>query len=161
MKNRELVELLKLNNLHITTAESCTGGMVSAAIVDIAGSSAVLDEAFVLYANEAKVRRIGVDPALIEKYGVVSEEVVHSMAVGAARLAEADVAISISGVAGPGGGTIRKPVGMVCFGFSINGKIFTETKLFGNIGRENVRKGAAKHAIDRCYELLVEELKND
>lgn len=159
MKNKELVELLKLNKLHISTAESCTGGMIASSIVDIAGSSSVFDEAFVLYANKAKVKRIGVDKDLITKYGVVSEEVTYQMAEGLSKETNADVTIATSGIAGPDGGTDTKPVGMVCFGFSICGHIYTETKYFNNIGRDKVRKSACEYAIDKCYELLKENLK--
>lgn len=159
MKNEELVNLLKKKKFHITVAESCTGGLTSSYIVDVPGSSDVFEMGFVLYSNEAKVSRIGVREDLIEKYGVVSEDVVAEMADCASFEAGADIAIAISGIAGPDGGSKEKPVGMVCFGYHILGNLFLETQKFGNLGRNEVRKKAAEHAIDRCYDLLVEVLE--
>lgn len=156
MKEEELVKLLLIHKLHITTAESCTAGLLSSTIVNVSGSSSVFDMAFVTYANYAKEKLINVSGDTISKYGVVSEEVVYEMAIGAARKANAEAAISISGVAGPNGGTDRKPVGMVCFGFYLNGIVKTYTMKFGSIGRMNVRSGAVEFAIDKMIEIIKE-----
>ncbi len=160
MNEEELVKLLLKHKLHITTAESCTAGLLSSTIVNVSGASDVFDMAFVVYANRAKEKLINVSHDTIEKYGVVSEEVVYEMAIGAAKEASAEAAISISGVAGPNGGTERKPVGMVCFGFYLNGMINTFTKQFGNIGRENVRLKSTDFAINKMID-IIKEYYND
>lgn len=159
MINEDLVLLLKENNLHITTAESCTAGLISGRIVDVASASAVFDMAFVTYANDAKEMLLGVKNKTIKKYGVVSEEVAREMAEGAARNASAEVAIAVSGIAGPTGGTATKPVGMVCFGFYILDNVYTYTMQFGDIGRNNVREKTVCFALEKCYELLKENMK--
>ena len=114
----------------ISCAESCTGGLVASRIVNVPDASRVLNVSFVTYANEAKIRYLDVDPAVIEAVGVVSEEVAGQMARGAALQAGAQVGVGISGVAGPSGGSPEKPVGTVCFGFYINGRTETVTKHF-------------------------------
>lgn len=129
MENAEkLVNLLIEKKLHITTAESCTGGMVASRIVDVANASKVFNVAYVTYANEAKEKYLNVDSKTIEKYGVVSEEVTKQMALGALKEANADISIVTSGIAGPTGGTEYKPVGMVCFGVGIKDNVYTSTK---------------------------------
>lgn len=148
-----------VNNLinkgwHISCAESCTGGLVTAAIVDIPNASLVLDASIVTYANEAKIKYLNVDAATIEQYGVVSEQVAAQMAEGAAINNNAQVGIATSGVAGPTGGTAAKPVGMVCFGFYINGTTYKYTCQFGNIGRNEVRKKSVQFVFDKLSELL-------
>lgn len=110
--------------------------------MDEPGASAVLDVSFITYANEAKIKYLGVSPNAIEEFGVVSEPVAAQMACGAAENAKSQVGIGITGVAGPSGGTAAKPVGMVCFGFYINGSVQTFTKQFGDIGRNCVREKA-------------------
>lgn len=152
MNEQKLVKLLSDKGWHICCAESCTGGMLSSAIVNVDGASSVIDMGFVTYANEAKVMLIGVDPDTIAQYGVVSEAVAGQMAKGAAAKAKAEVGVGISGIAGPGGGTPTKPVGTVCFGFYIDGKVYTETMHFGDIGRLEVRKSSCKHAINTLIE---------
>ena len=152
-----LVELLMKHNLHITTAESCTAGLISSTIVNVANASSVFDMAFVTYANDAKEMLLGVKNKTIKKYGVVSEEVAEEMAVGAARNACADCAIAVSGIAGPSGGTKEKPVGMVCFGFYLDGDITTCTMQFGDIGRNNVRKETCDFAISKMTSLIKEK----
>ncbi len=150
----KLVNILIDNNLTVTTAESCTGGMVSSSIVDIANASKVLNVSFVTYANDAKVKYLGVKEETISKYGVVSEEVTAQMALGAMKEAKADVSLVTSGVAGPGGGTKYHPVGMVCFGIGIKGKVYTYTMQFGDIGRNNVRIAATEFIVNKAIELL-------
>lgn len=155
MENAEkLVNLLIEKKLHITTAESCTGGMVASRIVDVANASKVFNVAFVTYANEAKEKYLNVDSKTIEKYGVVSEEVTKQMALGALKEANADISIVTSGIAGPTGGTEYKPVGMVCFGVGIKDNVYTSTKYFGNIGRNKVRSMATEYIIDFAINLI-------
>lgn len=155
MENAEkLVNLLIEKKLHITTAESCTGGMVASMIVDVANASKVFNVAYVTYANEAKEKYLNVDSKTIEKYGVVSEEVTKQMALGALKEANADISIVTSGIAGPTGGTEYKPVGMVCFGVGIKDNVYTSTKYFGNIGRNKVRSMATEYIIDFAINLI-------
>ena len=155
MENAEkLVNLLIEKKLHITTAESCTGGMVASRIVDVANASKVFNIAYVPYANEAKEKYLNVDSKTIEKYGVVSEEVTKQMALGALKEANADISIVTSGIAGPTGGTEYKPVGMVCFGVGIKDNVYTSTKYFGNIGRNKVRSMATEYIIDFAINLI-------
>lgn len=155
MKNKELVKLLKELKYTITTCESCTGGLIASAIVDISGSSSVLNEAYITYAASSKVSLVGVDEKIINKYGVVSEEVAYDMALKSRIKASSNVSISSTGVAGPSGGSDVTPVGTVCFGFNINGDIKTVTKHFTG-ERNQVRNSARKFAIDYIFE----ELKN-
>ncbi len=145
-----VVNKLIEKNYHISFAESCTGGMACAALVGVADASKVLDVSFVTYANEAKMKYLGVDDSTIKQCGVVSEEVARQMAEGVAREAGSEVGVGITGVAGPGGGTKDKPVGMVCFGFYINGEIETYTKQFGELGRNEVRE----KSVTFVYEIL-------
>ncbi len=145
-----VVDKLIQKNYHISFAESCTGGMACAALVSVADASKVLDVSFVTYANEAKMQYLGVNAAAIEQYGVVSEEVAAQMAQGVAKAAGSEVGVGITGVAGPGGGTKDKPVGMVCFGFCIDGEVITFTKQFGEIGRNEVRRSS----VEFVYETL-------
>lgn len=155
MENAEkLVNLLIEKKLHITTAESCTGGMVASRIVDVANASKVFNIAYVTYANEAKEKYLNVDSKTIEKYGVVSEEVTKQMALGALKEANADISIVTSGIAGPTGGTEYKPVGMVCFGVGIKDNVYTSTKYFENIGRNKVRSMATEYIIDFAINLI-------
>lgn len=109
---------LQARGLWITSAESCTGGSIAKAITDIAGSSAYFDRSFVTYSNAAKHDMLGVMESTLQAYGAVSEEVVREMAIGALKIAKADLALSVSGIAGPGGGSEQKPVGTVWFGFA-------------------------------------------
>ncbi len=156
----ELVNKLIEKKMTIATAESATGGMIASKIVDVANASNVLKVSFVTYSDSAKIKYLKVNPKTIEKYSVVSEEVAKEMALGLKNEAKADVAISITGVAGPTSYSEDLPVGMICFGFVVVDKVITETKYFGNIGRNNVRKEATDYAIKRVLELLwVKQLK--
>ena len=150
----EVVDKLIKKNWHISFAESCTGGKCCGALVDEPGASAVLDVSFITYANEAKIKYLGVSPNAIEEFGVVSEPVAAQMACGAAENAKSPVAVGITGVAGPSGGTAAKPVGMVCFGFFINGSVHTFTRQFGNIGRNQVRAESVCFVFEKLCELL-------
>ena len=131
----------------IATAESCTGGLIFGALTEIAGSSDVMDRGFVTYSNDAKSEMLSVPPALIDVHGAVSEDVAAAMASGALAHSQADLSVSVTGVAGPGG-TASKPEGMVCFGIATreNG-VRTETQQFGAIGRSAVRRATVAHAL--------------
>ncbi|MFT7595963.1 MAG: nicotinamide-nucleotide amidase [Paracoccaceae bacterium] len=131
----------------IATAESCTGGMLAATLTDIAGSSAVVDRGYVTYSNTAKQDMLGVRPATLDAYGAVSEQVAQEMADGALARARVQLAVSITGIAGPGGSD-HKPEGRVCFGLATTGQpTVTETIEFGAIGRAHVRNAACDHAL--------------
>jgi nicotinamide-nucleotide amidase len=145
---------LRDERLMLVTAESCTGGMVATAITDISGSSGWFERGFVTYSNQAKSEMIGVPADLIEKHGAVSEPVARAMAEGALRNSRAQVSLSITGVAGPGGGSETKPVGTVSFGCN---RLHTavETVVFKG-DREKIRTQAAAHALRGMLALLDE-----
>lgn len=147
MSAADLVRIARANGMVIATAESCTGGMVSAAITDVAGSSAVLDRGFVTYSNAAKMEMLGVRQDTLTDHGAVSREVAISMALGAVDRSNASVAVSITGIAGPGGSD-HKPEGLVCFAVAHLDRIVRLERIeFGALGRDNVRKAARDHAI--------------
>ncbi len=146
MSAEALLAAAKAKGVMLATAESCTGGMVSAAITDIAGSSAVFDRGFVTYTNAAKIEMLGVLPATLDTYGAVSEEVAREMAAGARDNSAADIAVAITGIAGPGGSE-HKPEGRVCFGLATAAGVTTETVEFGALGRAQVRLAACDHAL--------------
>ena len=150
----EVIQLLIHKKWHISFAESCTGGLAAAGIVDIPSASSVLDVSFVTYANEAKIKYVGVQPDTIQIHGVVSQAVAAQMAEGVAKAAGSQVGVGISGIAGPGGATDTKPVGMVCFGFYINGSTYAETMHFGDIGRNAVRQKSVEYVYSRLAALL-------
>ena len=151
---KEVVNLLIDKGFHISFAESCTGGLACGALVNVADASKVLDVSFVTYANQAKVDYLLVEAASIDAYGVVSEQVAYEMAQGVCQRAGSEVGVGITGVAGPSGGTKDKPVGMVCFGFCVNGHVKTFTKQFGDIGRNEVRRCSVDFVYETLYELL-------
>lgn len=155
LENR-LVDLLIEKGYHIAFAESCTAGLCSSALVNVPNASSVLDVSFTTYANEAKVKYLGVSEKTIEENGVVSEPVAREMALGVAKTSGAEVGVGVTGIAGPSGGTPKKPVGMVCFGFCINGAVKTFTKQFGSIGRQNVRNSS----VEFVFSTLIDLLKN-
>ncbi|MGN0154907.1 MAG: CinA family protein [Lachnospiraceae bacterium] len=150
----KVVNKLIEKGYHISFAESCTGGLAAGTLVGIADASKVLDVSFVTYANEAKIKYLGVQEETIAQFGVVSEEVACQMAEGAAKEAGSQVGVGITGIAGPTGGTAAKPVGMVCFGFCINGNVTTATKQFGNIGRNEVRQQSVNFVYEQLDRLL-------
>ena len=141
-----LSELLISNDLTISVAESCTGGSLSHAITSIPGASSYFDCGYITYSNQSKVKMLGVGTQTIKTYGAVSEEVALEMVMGVAIKSHSDIAISITGVAGPTGGTPEKPVGMVCFGFSYNGKTSTNTQLFSG-DRANIVSQSISYAL--------------
>lgn len=143
-----LLKAYEAQRLKIATAESCTGGLVVALLTEIAGSSAVVERGFVTYSNEAKTELIGVPTDLIATHGAVSEPVARRMAEGALSHSRADVAVAITGIAGPTGATATKPVGLVHFALARKGAptVHLERR-YGDLGRENVRLSAVEDAI--------------
>ena len=129
-KAQVLSKLLISNGLTISVAESCTGGSLSHALTSIPGASSYFNCGYITYSNQSKSEMLGVDIQTIKTYGAVSEEVALEMVIGVATISHSDVAVSVTGVAGPAGGTSKKPVGTVCFGFSYGGKTSTNTQLF-------------------------------
>lgn len=148
-----VADLMLKNNWFLATAESCTGGMIAAACTDLAGSSAWFDRGFVTYSNAAKTDMLGVDAALIATHGAVSEPVARAMAVGALAHAQAQVAIAVTGVAGPTGGSVEKPVGTVWLGFALPGAVHTEVQHFPG-DRAAVRAATVHYALRRLAQLL-------
>ena len=145
-------ELLKTNGEKLTTAESCTGGWVAQCLTAIAGSSDWFERGFVTYSNEAKVDMLGVDAETLVAHGAVSEATAAAMAAGALRHSRADWALSVTGIAGPGGGTPGKPVGTVCFGWAAgDGRVDTQTVHFAG-DREQVRAQSVAHALGGLLE---------
>ena len=152
-------DLLLKNNWFLATAESCTGGLIAAACTDLAGSSTWFERGFVSYSNAAKTELLGVDAAVIAEHGAVSEPVARAMAAGALRRSHAQVAIAVTGVAGPTGGSPLKPVGTVWFGFAFpgpsgqSGQLVSEVRHFDG-DRAAVRAATVQHALQRLIELL-------
>ncbi len=149
----QLAVFLLKDSLKLVTAESCTGGMISAACTDLAGSSNWFERGFVTYSNEAKTEMLGVDAALIDKHGAVSEQVARAMAFGAVRHSTAQISIAVTGVAGPSGGSAAKPVGTVWFGFSVQGSLHSEMMRFEG-DRAAVRTQTVMHALQKVISLL-------
>jgi nicotinamide-nucleotide amidase len=139
----------------LATAESCTGGLVAGALTQIAGSSAVVDRGFITYSNAAKSWMLGIDPALIETHGAVSEAVARAMAEGAIRHSDALVTVSITGIAGPGGGSLEKPVGLVHFAAAGPAGTTHVKRRFGDIGRDAVRLASVRQALDLLLDRLA------
>ena len=139
---------LSAHGLKLATAESCTGGMVAAAITDIAGSSAVFDRGFVTYSNAAKSDMLSVPAELISEFGAVSEEVVRAMAEGALKHSLADISVAITGVAGPSGGNTKKPVGLVHFAVATRTAMVAKVERFGTLPRSEIRGRATHFALE-------------
>ena len=148
---RQVIEANAAIGRKVALAESCTGGLVAGALTEIAGSSAVLERGFVTYSNEAKMEMLGVSSDIIETFGAVSIACAWAMAQGALKRSHADVAVAISGVAGPGGGTLHKPVGTVVFARVVRGdgsQPEGELKSFGDLGRAEIRRQATLCALE-------------
>ena len=144
---RQLLDKARAAGAMIATAESCTGGMIAASITDVAGSSTIFERGFVTYSNAAKVEMLGVQPTTLDLYGAVSEETAREMAEGALTRSRATLAVSVTGIAGPGGSDF-KPEGRVCFGLAQKGRLTrTETIDFGPLGRAPVRDASTDHAL--------------
>ena len=155
--SRQVVDLYAERGIVAATAESCTGGMIAAAITDIAGSSAIFDRGFVTYSNGAKMAMLGVGGAMLDAVGAVSAEVAGAMAEGALARSDADVAVSVTGIAGPGGGSDAKPVGTVWFGAaSSHGATLVLKRRFGDEGRALIRQMSVITAL----ELLLETARS-
>lgn len=152
-ENEELVSTLRNSGLTITTAESCTGGLIAAAITDVPGASEVFKRGFVTYCDEAKHEILGVSEETLKKYTAVSDRVASEMASGAAEVAHADAAISVTGIAGPDGGTEDKPVGLVYIGLFCKGTKIVEKHIFAG-SRDDVRRQAVQCAIHGMLALL-------
>lgn len=143
----DVLDACKARGLMVATAESCTGGMVAAALTDIPGSSAVVERGFVTYTNDAKREMLGVSAESLDAHGAVSEPVAREMAEGALSHSHAQIAVAITGIAGPGGSEF-KPEGRVCFGLAREGaETLVETVEFGALGRDKVREAARDHAL--------------
>src|SRR5690606_31460086 len=146
---RQLLDTMRERGLMLVTAESCTGGLISALLTEIPGSSDVVERGYVTYSNAAKASCLGIEPQLIATHGAVSEEVARAMASGALAHSEADIAVSVTGVAGPGGGSAEKPVGLVHFGAARKGQpVLHLEKRFGDLGRSAIRLESVRTALD-------------
>jgi nicotinamide-nucleotide amidase len=143
----EVLAAARARGLKIAAAESCTGGLVAGALTAIAGSSDVFDRGFVTYSNAAKAEMLGVDPHLIEVHGAVSPETAEAMAKGALAHARADIAVAVTGVAGPGGGSAQKPVGLVYFGTASAYRASAVEARFGDLGRTAIREESVRRAL--------------
>jgi nicotinamide-nucleotide amidase len=153
---KRVLQRARSRGLKIATAESCTGGLVAAALTEIAGSSEVLDRGFVTYSNDAKHVMLGVPAATLNRHGAVSAETAAAMVKGALKHSLADIAVAITGIAGPGGGSKQKPVGLVHFAAaSRNGRRVARVKRYGDIGRGQVRQRSVAEAL-RLLRLLAE-----
>ena len=151
---RTLLEACRARKLTIATAESCTGGLVAGALTEIPGSSDVIDRGYVTYSNDAKRAMLGVKAATLVNFGAVSKETALAMAVGALAKAKTDLAVSITGIAGPGGETPGKPVGLVHFGAAArDGRVIHKECRFGAIGRSKVRQRSVEEALRMLMEL--------
>jgi len=143
-----VLTICRERGLTLATAESCTGGLVAGALTDIAGSSDVVDRGFVTYSNEAKQEMLGVSAATLKKFGAVSRETAEAMVRGALSHADVDLAVAITGVAGPGGGSKDKPVGLVHFAVASRGGALTHKEMrYGDIGRLQVRHQSVRQAL--------------
>jgi nicotinamide-nucleotide amidase len=150
----KVLNAFKTKGKMLATAESCTGGMVAAALTDVAGSSAVVERGFVTYSNRAKAQLLGIDPAVIEAHGAVSQEVAEAMARGALAQSATDVAVAITGIAGPDGGSPEKPVGLVWFGLAAGGTPTTTDHVIFKGNRAEVRRQATEKALALLLEGL-------
>ena len=157
---QELATELLARGWMLATAESCTGGLIAGACTDLAGSSAWLERGFVTYSNAAKTQMLGVDAALIAQHGAVSEPVARAMAQGALQHAQAQVALAVTGVAGPGGGSADKPVGTVWFGWAVDGRLVSEVQHFAG-DRAAVRQATVRHSLQRLLQLLQSPVTHD
>jgi nicotinamide-nucleotide amidase len=152
--SRSLLDLCRMRKLKIATAESCTGGLVAAALTEVPGSSDVVDRGFVTYSNEAKHAMLGIETTKLDTFGAVSKEVAIAMAFGALEHADVDLAVAITGIAGPGGSTPGKPVGLVHFAVAArDGRIVHHEQRFGAVGRSNVRQQSVIEALKMLIEM--------
>lgn len=154
-KASETLAAFQAKGLTIATVESCTGGLIAAALTEVPGSSATMERGFVTYSNAAKTELVGVDPALIEAHGAVSPEVAAAMARGGLDRSAADIAVAVTGIAGPGGSEF-KPEGLVCFHAASRAGAEQAARVeFGAIGRANVRRESVLRALDMAIALAI------
>jgi nicotinamide-nucleotide amidase len=153
--SRAVLDGCRKRGVMLATAESCTGGMIAAALTDIAGSSDVVDRGFVTYSNPAKMEMLGVSGSTLDTYGAVSRETALEMAAGALARSRAGIALSVTGIAGPGGGSADKPVGLVWFGLAMTGnQPLTERRLFEDRGRASIRRETVRTALEMALAAL-------
>jgi len=153
----ETLQMARDKGLHLATAESCTGGLIMGALTEIAGSSDVVDRGFVTYTNRAKMEVLNVPGDIIKQHGAVSEECARAMATGALKASSASLAVSVTGIAGPGGGSAGKPVGLVHMACAArDGTIIHEKHLFGEVGRDNVREKTVVAALKLFQSAITE-----
>ena len=158
MTEQKLLQLLSEHNLKITTAESCTGGLVAGLLCDISGISAFFEEGFITYSENAKIKNLGVSADTIAKFGVVSCNTAEEMALGAAKRSNTNCAVATTGVAGPTGGTKETPVGCVCFAWVVNDQIYSERVIFEGT-RMEVRMQAASYALEMLCNYIEMSIK--
>ena len=149
-KLQELRKILIERGLNISVAESCTGGMLAQHLTKYPGSSNYFDRGFITYTNQSKIDELGVNSSVIDEFGAVSLEVASEMVKGVNKKSKTSISIAITGIAGPGGATIGKPVGTVCFGFIVNGELITEKKLFSG-GRDLIIQSSVNFAIECIF----------
>ena len=154
---KRIIDLLRDSNKTIVTAESCTGGLIAAALTDIPGASAALYGGFITYSNTAKARMIHVPQRLIHDYGAVSNQVARAMADGARNTARVDIAVSATGIAGPDGGSEKKPIGLVYVAVSTDLATVVIEHRFGDIGRDEVRKATVAAALELVMQVLTSD----
>tara|TARA_B100000029_G_C17486905_1_gene927590 strand:- start:495 stop:968 length:474 start_codon:yes stop_codon:yes gene_type:complete len=153
--SKKIISLLKKNKLKLAIAESCTGGMLSSAITSVSGSSKVFSLGLVTYSNESKIKVLKVSKKVIRKYGAVSEQVCKAMAKNVSKIGKTNMSISVTGIAGPGGETKKKPVGLVYVGIKKNNKINVKKYCFRNKGRVYIQKAT----VNKCLKLILSILK--
>ena len=154
---RQVLAACEARGIMLATAESCTGGMIIAALTDIAGSSSVVDRGFVTYSNDAKMDMVDVSRETLDTFGAVSAETAAEMAEGALKNSRAGLALSVTGIAGPDGGSPEKPVGLVWFGVAVVGQpVRTEKQVFRNLGRDYIRRETVRHALEMGLDALDE-----
>ena len=150
---KALIALFDERGLMVATAESCTGGLIAGALTEIAGSSGVVDRGFVTYSNDAKMQMLGVDAATLAAHGAVSRQTAIEMARGALARSKAQIAVAVTGIAGPGGGSVEKPVGLVHLATARHaGDVFHREMRYGDIGRDAVRLATVRTALDMLME---------
>jgi nicotinamide-nucleotide amidase len=154
---KTVIAALFRNNKMIVTAESCTGGLIAGALTEIPGSSEVVHGGFVTYANAAKMHMLGVEQSMLDQYGAVSEQVAQAMAEGALKASGVAISIAVTGVAGPGGGTEKKPVGLVHFGCAMKNQTRHLEMRFGDIGRKEIRAATVETALKMVLETLISQ----
>ncbi|MER9022643.1 CinA family protein [Mesorhizobium sp. M0815] len=166
MSNSDLADALlqacQQRGIMLATAESCTGGMIIATLTDIAGSSTVVDRGFITYSNHAKTEMLGVSAVTLEANGAVSRETAVEMAAGALARSPAGLALAVTGIAGPGGGSAEKPVGLVWFGVAVAGRpVVSECQLFADKGRDFIRRETVRHALELGLRALAADQAAD